>query len=563
VGNHGDPESSSPAFTGLIDYFFNSASPIIPEDGRDTTPPAIIDKTPTETNVPVNTQIHVTFSEAMSQTSAESAFSTSATTGSFSWNGNIMTYIPDSDLTFDTTYTVTIGTGAMDLADNNLQTEHIWQFITAVSDTDTKPPTVVRNEPTGTNVPVTMPIHVTFSEAMNQTYAESAFSTSPATTGSFSWNGNIMTYTPDPDLTFNTTYTVAIDTGAKDLADNDLQTEHTWQFTTAVSETDTMPPTVAGNEPTGTNVPVNTPIHVTFNESMDQKSAESAFSTSPATTGSFSWNGNIMTYTPDSVTFDTTYTVTIGTGAVDLSDNNLQTEHTWQFTTEVVQDDDDSSSSGGGGGTSGELYENIACSEIDRQYVYQNSDISYSFELECNIVQYVNFTGLTNAGKIATKVEMLKDTSTLVDNPPSDIVYKNLNTWVGNAGWATKSNIADATVVFTVERSWITENNIDESSIAIYRYSNDNWNKLMTRKIAEDANNLQFEAETSGFSQFAVTGKKLEGEPGGESIFVEPTVTVKKSPGPTTIGEEGIPGFGLFAGFSVLLIAVQLLRKKK
>jgi len=105
VGNHGDPESSSPAFTGLIDYFFNSASPIIPEDGRDTTPPAIIDKTPTETNVPVNTQIHVTFSEAMSQTSAESAFSTSATTGSFSWNGNIMTYIPDSDLTFDTTYT--------------------------------------------------------------------------------------------------------------------------------------------------------------------------------------------------------------------------------------------------------------------------------------------------------------------------------------------------------------------------------------------------------------------------------------------------------------------------
>ncbi|NOR47212.1 MAG: hypothetical protein GQ533_04090, partial [Methanosarcinaceae archaeon] len=44
-------------------------------------------------------------------------------------------------------------------------------------------------------------------------------------------------------------------------------------------------------------------------------------------------------------------------------------------------------SSSSGGGASGELYENIACSETDRQYVNQNSDISYSFDLDSNIVQ--------------------------------------------------------------------------------------------------------------------------------------------------------------------------------
>jgi PGF-pre-PGF domain-containing protein len=214
-----------------------------------------------------------------------------------------------------------------------------------------------------------------------------------------------------------------------------------------------------------------------------------------------------------------------------------------------------------GGGASGELYENIACSETDRQYVYQNSEISSSFDLDCNIVQYVNFTGLTNAGRITTKVEILNDTSTLVDNPPSDTVYKNLNIWVGNAGWGTKRNIADATVVFTVDKSWITKNNIDESSIALYRYSDDEWHKLVTKKIAEDANSLQFEAETSGFSPFAVTGKTI-GEPGGEGI-IEPTVTAEKTPTPTPTEEKGIPGFGLFAGLSVLLIAVQLLRKKE
>ena len=83
----------------------------------------------------------------------------------------------------------------------------------------------------------------------------------------------------------------------------------------------------------------------------------------------------------------------------------------------------------------------------------------------------------------------------------------------------------------------------------------------MTKKISEDANSLQFEAETPGFSPFAVTGKTI-GEPRGEGI-IEPTVTAEKTPAPTPTEEKGMPGFGLFAGLSVLLIAVQLLRKKE
>jgi len=228
-------------------------------------------------------------------------------------------------------------------------------------------------------------------------------------------------------------------------------------------------------------------------------------------------------------------------------------------------DDGDTSSSGGGGssggGSSGEDYYNIVLSETDRQSVFKNSDVSYSFDLEDNIVSHINFTALNSAGTIAAKVEILNNTSTLVSTPPTHEVFKNLNIWVGNAGWGTKRNIADATVVFTVEKSWITKNNIDESSIALYRYSDDTWHKLVTRKIAEDANSLQFEAGTPGFSPFAVTGKTI-GEPGGEGI-IEPTVTAEKTPIPTTTEKKGISGFSLFAGLLVLLIAVQLLRKKE
>ncbi|VVB55279.1 Carbohydrate binding domain protein [uncultured archaeon] len=66
---------------------------------------------------------------------------------------------------------------------------------------------------------------------------------------------------------------------------------------------------------------------------MNTASAESAFSTIPATTGSFSWSGNKLIYTPDSLNYSTAYNVTIGTGAVDLAGNNLSSVFEWQFTT--------------------------------------------------------------------------------------------------------------------------------------------------------------------------------------------------------------------------------------
>jgi len=222
-----------------------------------------------------------------------------------------------------------------------------------------------------------------------------------------------------------------------------------------------------------------------------------------------------------------------------------------------------SSSSGGGSGSSGEDFNNIVISETDRQSIFKNTSVSFIFDLKGNIVSHINFTALNSAGTVAAKVEILNNTSTLVSTPPPDEVHKNLNIWVGNYGWATEKNIADTSVSFKVEKSWVTDNNIDDATIALYRYSDDNWHKLVTRKIAEDANSLQFEAETSGFSPFAVTGKKIMAKFGGEGIVAQPTATAEKTPVPTPTEKEGIPGFGLFAGLSVLLIAVQLLRKKK
>ena len=97
---------------------------------------------------------------------------------------------------------------------------------------------------------------------------------------------------------------------------------------------DITSPTIIGNTPTGTNVLANTPITVTFSEKMLQNAVQSAFSTSPASNGSFYWEGTKMTYIPYlNLAYDTLYTVTVGTGAKDSAGNNLQSSYSWQFRT--------------------------------------------------------------------------------------------------------------------------------------------------------------------------------------------------------------------------------------
>lgn len=251
-----------------------------------------------------------------------------------------------------------------------------------------------------------------------------------------------------------------------------------------------------------------------------------------------------------------------GTGQIDMKSQDYTTFVSGRYSLEIITQSAQTSNGGssGGGGSSGEAFENILISETEREYVNKGSVVSYNFDFEGNIVQYINFTGLSNAGKIAAKVEILNNTSTLVDSAPSDIVYKNLNIWVGNLDWATSKNIADPIVNFKVEKSWVIENKISKSTISLNRYNDGIWNLLDTYSIREDAEYFYFEAKVPGFSPFAVTGKTVMGESGGDGI-VEPTVTAENRTLHVPTDKKGIPGFSLFAGLSVLLIVMQILRK--
>ena len=163
-------------------------------------------------------------------------------------------------------------------------------------------------------------------------------------------------------------------------------------------------------------------------------------------------------------------------------------------------------SSGGGSGGTGEDYYNILKKEVKRKYVNANSEVLYEFKEETNAIDYIKFTSLKNSGTIAATIEVLKDTSSLVETKPSGEVYQNMNIWVGTAGFATPQNIANPVIGFKVERSWIENNDIVVSSIRLCRCNNDVWDHLTTREIGDDVKYIYFGADTSGFSPFAIIG---------------------------------------------------------
>ncbi|UGV40040.1 TIGR04279 domain-containing protein [Methanococcoides orientis] len=166
-----------------------------------------------------------------------------------------------------------------------------------------------------------------------------------------------------------------------------------------------------------------------------------------------------------------------------------------------------SGSSGGGGGGSGatgEAFENIALKNVKTENIVGGLEISYAFNDEQNAIQYINFSALRNYGRVSTTIEVLKNRSSMVDVSAPGLVYSNLNIWVGKAGFATEDNIADPVIGFRVAKDWLTENGIDENSIALYHHSEGKWNDLNTEKVGEDGSYIYFEAETPGFSPFAI-----------------------------------------------------------
>ncbi|MDM7919682.1 MAG: PGF-pre-PGF domain-containing protein, partial [Methanosarcina sp.] len=187
-------------------------------------------------------------------------------------------------------------------------------------------------------------------------------------------------------------------------------------------------------------------------------------------------------------------------------------------TTIDVDDEDDGGSShssgssggGGGGGGSPEPAKNVEVKEISQVFVTNGKPIQFDFTKNAICVVYVGFDSRKTFGKTTTIAEQLKSKSTLTSNLTEGEVYKYFNVWVGNSGFASSENIENPVICFKVEKSWLQDNNIDQDSITLNRYSDETWEQMPASLLNEDSRYLYFTANVSGYSFFAITGKAVQ-----------------------------------------------------
>lgn len=235
------------ALAGATVFGFRTANP------PDTTPPTVVHDPPDgATGQPIGVHLSFTFSEPMNRPSVEGALTiipTPAGVCLWSWSGD--STFARCDLTQDlgnaTSYGVTMGAGATDLAGNALIPAP-FSFTTEAAPV---PPTVLSTSPASgaTGVLPAANVSVTFSERMDQSATAGAFQvTSPngLNGGVFTWSGDgrTLTYDLPADVAAGTLVTFSIGTGARDLdpAPLSLQAPYTSTFRVAYLKTVTIYP---------------------------------------------------------------------------------------------------------------------------------------------------------------------------------------------------------------------------------------------------------------------------------------------------------------------------------
>jgi len=177
-----------------------------------------------------------------------------------------------------------------------------------------------------------VPVTVVFSEPVDQaTINQNTFRlmNGPASVaGSFDISSSTVTFTPDGALVNNSTYTVQLTAGIKDLSGKSMEADYNTSFTTR----DDIDPFVSSISPAygDADKPVDTAISVVFSEPVDASTVnENNFTLMNGTaviSGTVTYDALLHTalFTPAAALDNSvTYTVVLNTGIRDLAGNSL------------------------------------------------------------------------------------------------------------------------------------------------------------------------------------------------------------------------------------------------
>ncbi len=320
-------------------WSFTTETPGVPvvvlTDPLDKATDVVLDKLVTATfNMPMDplTLNATTFTVKQGTTSA---------TGIISYSGKTVSFFPTVPLLPNTLYTVTITTGATNVAGIPLAENYVWSFTTETPGV----PTVVLTDPldNATGVVLDKLVTATFNMPMDPlTLNATTFYVVQgvtAATGIISYSGKTVSFFPTVPLLANTLYTVTITTGAQNVAGTPMASNYVWSFTTETLAA----PAVISTDPVNnaTEVALNKVITASFNMPMDALTINSAtftlFQETTPVDGLVSYSGTTATFTPSAALLEgKTYTATITTGAMNVAGIPLAADYVWSFSTAAV-----------------------------------------------------------------------------------------------------------------------------------------------------------------------------------------------------------------------------------
>jgi PGF-pre-PGF domain-containing protein len=203
----------------------------------------------------------------------------------------------------------------------------------------------------------------------------------------------------------------------------------------------------------------------------------------------------------------------------DYNGNSVFNSTVFTFTTDAASTTTTTTtttSSGGGGGAA--TVSKVADSKAQ---VWSTVPAGSSFSLDVDKATIAVTSVAVNDVKSELKnvdleVQALKENPLSTEAAAKVYQYLRIN----------KKNIVDSDaegfkVSFRVTKAWLTENSLASGDISLYRYKS-GWNELVTKVTGTDSTYVNYEADTPGFSSFAVgtkTGVVVEEEvPEGEEV---------------------------------------------
>lgn len=111
------------------------------------------------------------------------------------------------------------------------------------------------------------------------------------------------------------------------------------------------------------------------------------------------------------------------------------------------------------------------------------------------------------ANEVAAYIKKLDSRPLSVSHEPEGNVYQYLNITYTNL---PDSEIESCKILFGIEKQWIENNSINKSSVSLLRFHGNEWQSLPTSLKEEDSDFVKYEADSPGFSIFALVGKVLK-----------------------------------------------------